>query len=49
MVEELLLEMPEVKAVTRRTGRAESDEHAQGVNAAEIDVPLPSSVSSFVK
>jgi CzcA family heavy metal efflux pump len=40
LIEELLLEMPEVDVVTRRTGRAELDEHAQGVNGAEIDAPF---------
>ncbi len=40
LIEELLLEMPEVDVVTRRTGRAALDEHAQGVNAAEIDAPF---------
>lgn len=39
-VEAILLAQPEVIATARRTGRAEYDEHVQGVEAAEIDVGL---------
>lgn len=46
LAESLLLTVPEVTQVGRRTGRAELDEHAEGVHSAEVDVDLQPSERS---
>ncbi len=40
LTEEIVLEHPAVSAVARRTGRAEKDEHALGVESSELEVSL---------
>ncbi len=40
LAERLVMNVPEVKSVGRRTGRAELDEHAEGVHVTEVDVDL---------
>jgi len=43
LAEQLVMKVPEVTQVGRRTGRAELDEHAEGVHSTEVDVDLETS------
>lgn len=46
LAEEIVAKVPEVHSVGRRTGRAELDEHAEGVHNSELDVDLRKSTRS---
>ncbi len=43
VAERLVLDVPEVKSVGRRTGRAELDEHAEGVHSTDLEIDLKTS------
>ena len=38
-VDKILMDIPEIKTIARKTGRAELDEHSRGSNASEIEAP----------
>jgi len=46
LAEKLIMQVPEVTQVGRRTGRAELDEHAEGVHSSEVDVDIKRSARS---
>jgi HME family heavy-metal exporter len=46
IAEKLIMTVPEVKSVGRRTGRAELDEHAEGIHVSELEVDLKPSKRS---